>query len=461
MSKDVASDESGAIESDVLVEGWDDDEEDWYEERPENFEDRQRVAQAIAVAEKEPGKGVPLLLGILTDTDLDENGDFELRSDALAHLCTMGGAAERAAMWVVERAQSVYDLAAIYMLSRNPSGAGDKDCTPEQLRSEEADSLAFLTAAKELDENLRWQAIDEYLGATGISGYRRLGEIAPDIDIEQAVHGYGWGDDQFASSLRNLVAQDGSKPMALRIEAVELLWDDSPSTASGGLASVMKDLPLGSHSPGDLLHALSRMTEEEVETFLGVRDGEEFRRAGRRFHTSVLEALNAVHEIHPLGSVGEVLHAWTYEAVVRWGAGAAANGCLDASDKVALTLLAGRYAEVRSVDFTDEWTASSEVLQESCVSVADGWNEFAVGDVYRLAFHSSPEVRCVLRVEPTVNPGVRDWQLAVEQRDPGGLECFAGEITERGQRSSIDLPDQLTARAAWVGLLFAGISELS
>ncbi|MFI8502798.1 hypothetical protein ACIGFK_30470 [Streptomyces sp. NPDC085524] len=461
MSTGAASEESRTIESEVVDDDWDDDEEEWDEDRPENFEDRQQVAHALALAEKEPEKGVPVLIGMLTDTDLDENGDFELRSDAMACLCSMGGAAERAALWVVEYAHPIYDLTAVFMSSGITSGTGAKDRTPDQIRKEEADSLAFLAAAKELDENLRWRAIDEYLGTTGFSGYRRLGQIAPDIDIARAVHGYGWAGGQFASSLRNLVAQDDSKPMDLRIEAVGLLWNDSPSTAAGGLASVMDGLPLGGRSPGDLLHALNRMTEEEVEALLGGLEGDEFRRAGSRFLASTLDALNAVHEIHPLGDIGEVLHSWTREAVVRWGQEAEANSCLDASDKVALTLLAGRYAEVRSVDFSNKWADQGEFFQESFFTVADRWNEFAVGDAYRLAFYSSSDVRCVLRVEPTANPGVRGWHLAVEERDPGGLERFAGEITERAERSSVDLPDQLMARADWVRLLFEGISELS
>lgn len=77
MSKGSASDRSGAIEDEVLVDGWEDEaDEEWDEERPDNFRERQRVARATALAEKEPDKGVPMLLGMLTDTDLDENEDF-------------------------------------------------------------------------------------------------------------------------------------------------------------------------------------------------------------------------------------------------------------------------------------------------------------------------------------------------------------------------------------------------
>lgn len=363
-------------------------------------------------------------------------------------------------MWVVEYAHGVYDLTAIYMSSGCAPASREKDRTAEQLREEAAGSLGFLTAAKELDENLRWRAIDGYLGATGVTGYRKLPGIAPDID--RAVYGYGCGDDLFATNLRVLVARDRSKPLALRIEAVKFLWDDSPHAASGGLASVMEDLPLGGRSPADLLQALSRMTEEEAEVLLDALDRDEFSRAASRFHASVLDALDAVHEIHPLGSIGEVFHAWAREVVVRRGEEAAAKGCLDAPDKVALTLLAGQYAKVRSTDFTDEWASSQAgFFQEPFFTVPARWDEFFVGDTYRLAFHSSPDVRCVLRVEPTANPGVRAWQLAVEERNPRGLERFAGEIAERRERSSVDLPDELMARADWVGLLFEGISELS
>ncbi|MFD3721536.1 hypothetical protein [Streptomyces sp. NPDC058674] len=460
MSKDVASDESGAIDSEVLVHGWDEDEEEWDEERPENFEDRQQVARAIALAEKEPGKGVPRLLGMLTDTDLDENGDFELRSDAMAHLRGMGGPAEQAAMWVVEYAHTVYDLTAIYMNSGSASAPPDRDRSPEERRKETISSLAFLTSARELDENLRWRAIDGYLAATGTSGYRQLSEIAPDISLDRAVYGYGCGDDQFTGNLRNLIAQDGDQPLALRIKAIELLWEDSPGAAAGGLASVLEALPMGDRSPVDLVHALSGMTREEIEILLDGLEGDEFSRADSRFHSSVLDALDAAHEMCPSGSLGEVFHTWTREAVVRWGRGAEPKGRLDASEKVALTRLAARYAQVRSVTFTDGCAAQADLFQ----GISDGddiWEEFTVGDACRMALHASPDVRCVLRVVPTARPGVRAWQLAVEERDPHGLEVFTGEITELGERSSVDLPDRLMAQADRVRLLFEGIAELS
>lgn len=462
MSKDEASDESGAIEGELLVDGWDEDEEEeWDEERPENFGDRLQVAQAIALAEREPDKGVPRLLGMLTDTDLDENENFELRSDAMAHLCGMGGPAEQAAVWVVEFAHTVYDLTAIYMNSGCASAPRDRGLTPEERRKETISSLAFLASAKELDENLRWRAIDGYLGATGTTGYRQLSKIAPDISLERAVHGYGCGDDQFAVNLRNLIAQDGDQPLALRIKAIELLWEDSPGAASGGLASVLEALPMGNWSPVDLVHALSGMTGEELGTLVGGREGDEFSRADSRFHTSVLDALDASHELYPSGSLGEVLHTWTREAIIRWGRGAEPKGRLDVSEKVALTRLAARYAQVRSGTFTDGWAAQAVLLQETFSDVGDSWEEFSVGDAYRMALHASPHVRCVLRVEPTARPGVRAWQLAVEDRDPHGLEVFTGEITELGDRSSVDLPDQLMAQPERVRLLFGGIAELS
>ncbi|WP_274916619.1 hypothetical protein [Streptomyces sp. WZ-12] len=441
-------------------EGEENEDEEWEEDVPENIEDRRRVARAIRLAEKNPERWVPVLLGMLTETDLDECGDFELRTDVMTCLRYLGGAAERAVMWVAEAAQPAYELHGVFYNSDGPHSGTRAAMTEDEHRKVTIQAFAHLVAATELDEYLRRRAIDEYLRLAGEPGYHQLGSIAPDINVETFVHGDGYGGDEDLRVLRDFVAQDPFRPMNLRIDIVDTLWDDSPREAAYALAAVMEELPLEG-GPERLLRLLSTLDKVKVDALLSDAEMDEELRGHSRFCTAVREALDATHVLHPLGRIGDVLHTWVCDATtVHWGGDSPTGGHLEPADKTAMIDIAAQYERWRSEDLVDDWSAHSH-RQGALFESDDRWHRFTVAGTHQFLYLDRHDVRCALYLSPPLGTSLGSrWRMALEDRGSCTVARFEGAVTNQLAGSSVGFPDDLLRRPDWAGLLLKGLAEL-
>ncbi|GAA2947664.1 MULTISPECIES: hypothetical protein [Streptomyces] len=445
-------------------DGWDDEE--WEEEEPVS-EQRQRVESAMELAEKDASRGVPVLVGMLTDWDLDEDGTHELRAEVLGHLMHMGRSAAGAATWVVGEAGTAYELHVVLQYASCPPYREPPVMTPQERRRWNGEVMEHIVAAKGLAEQVRWAAISEYLDLTGYPGYRALATLAPDIDVLAAVSGGADAPEHLLHTLSTYVAQDSGRPLALRVDIVERLWDDSPLGAGGALAGVLRDCSVSGTALRTLLHTLARCEEETLEELVEHLRQDEYERTSRRFLAATLDSLDAAHRLHRLSRIGEHLHMWVRETVqAEWGGADSHDVCLDSEDIGILTDLAARYHELRD-DVADPSSSHLVVKDQLALDFntevfPPRWHTLTLGRAPGIALWVESDVRAVVCVRPTSVPGTRSWRFGVEDTGRGEVITFRGRLVDTGDgRCAVDFPADLMERPEWAHLLLQGVKALS
>ncbi|MFI5674344.1 hypothetical protein [Streptomyces cellulosae] len=444
--------------------GWDD--ENWEAEEPLS-EQRQRVESAVELAEKDASRGVPVLVGMLTDWDLDEDGTHELRAEVLGHLMHMGRSAAGAATWVVGEAGTAYELHIVLQYASCPPYREPPVMTPQERRRWNGEVMEHIVAAKGLAEQVRWAAISEYLDLTGYAGYRALATLAPDIDVQAAVSGGADAPEHLLHTLATYVAQDSGHPLGLRINIVEQLWEDSPLGAGGALAGVLRDCSVSSTALGTLLHTLSRCEEETLEELVEHVRQDEYERTSRRFLAATLDSLDAAHRLHRMGRIGEHLHMWVRETVqAEWGGANSHDVCVDDEDMATLTDLAARYHELRD-DMADPSSSHLVVKDQPALDIGTElfpprWHTLTMGRAPGIALWAESDVRAVVCVRPTSVPGTRSWRFGVEDTGRDEVITFRGRLVDTDDsRCAVDFPADLMERPEWAHLLLQGVKALS
>ncbi|MFE1882330.1 hypothetical protein [Streptomyces diastatochromogenes] len=445
--------------------GWDDEE--WEEDEPIS-EQRQRVDAAIELVEKNSSQGVPVLIGMLTDWDLDEDGSHELRAEVMSHLMHMEGAPAGAANWVLAEGGTAYELDIVLGYASYPPYKEGPVLTPQERRQRSIEVLELVVAAQGLAENVRWAAISEYLNLAGYTGYLSLTTLAPDIDVRAAASGYSSVPDELLSGLSTYVAQDSTHPMHLRIDIVERLWDDDPLGAGTAVAGVLRDVTTEGPELGTLLRALFQSDERRFHELMAELGENEDLRSARRFVSATLDSLDTADRLHPAGRIGRQLHAWVRGAVAeRWGSrrDGSQSAYLDDDEVAFLTDLASRYHELRGdiAEPSGEPAVCDQLaLPFEAELLPPEWRIFDMGPVPDFAVWQDGGVRAVVRVKPTPVPNTQSWQFAVADTRGHELSVFAGELCEReDNRFTVDFPVGLLDRSEWAHLLLQGLNSLS
>lgn len=166
------------------------DDEDWEEsdcwEDEELDDDQIRVRDAIDAAERSPEDGVPELLNLLLDTDLDAE-PWEHRLNVMRCLWRIGGDAARITWWLLEYAPQWYELQTLY-LSGGSESPGDPT-TPGEVQPE---GWRYLIRASEIDEDLRFEAAEALLAPPVSPADRELvRSLIRDHPHHLAAHMYG------------------------------------------------------------------------------------------------------------------------------------------------------------------------------------------------------------------------------------------------------------------------------
>ncbi|MFB9536228.1 hypothetical protein ACFFSZ_08495 [Streptomyces violaceus] len=327
--------------------------------------------------------------------------------------------------------------------------------------------MEHIVAAKGLAEQVRWAAISEYLDLTGYPGYRALATLAPDIDVLAAVSGGADAPEHLLHTLSTYVAQDSGRPLALRVDIVERLWDDSPLGAGGALAGVLRDCSVSGTALRTLLHTLARCEEETLEELVEHLRQDEYERTSRRFLAATLDSLDAAHRLHRLSRIGEHLHMWVRETVqAEWGGADSHDVCLDSEDIGILTDLAARYHELRD-DVADPSSSHLVVKDQLALDFntevfPPRWHTLTLGRAPGIALWVESDVRAVVCVRPTSVPGTRSWRFGVEDTGRGEVITFRGRLVDTGDgRCAVDFPADLMERPEWAHLLLQGVKALS
>ncbi|WP_055585791.1 hypothetical protein [Peterkaempfera griseoplana] len=263
------------------------EETDWdeYENDDERWADDEKARAALAEARCSPQQGVPRLLGMLTNTDLDgptEYGtDLSRRQQILEWLLRQRGDVAGAATWVCLTAQSMYELQVIYSSVDHPRELklGEQDTRGRTKPDDWEPALRLLVSAQGLDEYLRMEAVGSLLqgGAT----LQDIEQIAPDLGLEAMFGGWPGVSDSTIELIEEDIARDGSRPWSARLSALEHLQDENSPLADSAAVTIIKDLPPDGIRPSELALLATHVRTDLLRSIAEAADADAFWRLVR------------------------------------------------------------------------------------------------------------------------------------------------------------------------------------
>ncbi|SNT20042.1 hypothetical protein [Actinacidiphila glaucinigra] len=438
------------------------EEPDWDEYEYDDgrwVDDDEKVRTALEEARRSPQQGVPRLLGMLTDTDLDgwrEYGtDLSRRQQILDWLLQQRGDVAAAATWVCLNAQSMYELQVIYLSADHPreQKPGEQDSHGRTKPYDWAPALRLLVSAQDLDEDLRMEAVGSLL--QGEATLKDVQRIAPDLDLEAMVGGWPGVSDSTIELIQVDIAGDGSRPWSARLSALEHLREENPLLADSAAVAMIKDLPADGIRPSELALLATRVRTDLLRSIAEADDADAFWHREQAFDVTML-TLDAAARQTPHGLPGHWVHEEVREAVrERWGPNGLTDGRLDDEDLIDLNSLVHRYLAYRR-DLAASLLDDMALFERSAVT----WSVFPMAFGVVVAHVGDDDEWLAIRTcpNPTTEPSVK-WKMSLYASGTGLVAQQSGidALTAIGRLETADnfhvARLRQSFRAGWSALL--------